>query len=331
MVAATQMQRAEVLLAHEEGWARRALRRASLAWWTASITGQAGDYQRMESAERAVNRHYARPQTYQRLVRLADGPDLDALTRRRLQRLRKRYWSKQAPVEMLDRITRAESAVQETYSTFRAQFDGHSATDNELEEVLRTARESPRLQTAWEARKQIGPVVADDLRRLAHLRNDAARAIGFADFWQAQLLAKPIARAASLRARDRFRRLLAGPVVARRARSRKVARDPGVGRRLDTGALPGDEARSRSASRHAVQRGRARVAPLALQRSVLSGNAGGLRAASRSVVCRARRRRDCRRDLPGARLSDHRQHPEPQRPLSARGKEPARLRGRHRS
>src|SRR5579859_656148 len=188
MVAATQMQRAEVLLAHEEGWARRALRRASLAWWTASITGQAGDYQRMESAERAVNRHYARPQTYQRLVRLADGPDLDALTRRRLQRLRKRYRSKQAPVEMLDRITRAESAVQETYSTFRAQFDGHSATDNELEEVLRTARESPRLQTAWEARKQIGPVVADDLRRLAHLRNEAAQAIGFEDFWQAQLL-----------------------------------------------------------------------------------------------------------------------------------------------
>lgn len=190
MVPATQMQRAEVLLAQEESWARRALRRASMAWWTASITGRAVDYQRMESAERAVNRHYARPQTYLRLAHLADAPasEVDALTRRRLQRLRTAYRAKQAPVEILDRITRAESAVQETYSTFRAQFDGHSATDNELEDVLRSARESARVQQAWEARKQIGPVVADDLRRLAHLRNEAARAIGFADFWQAQLL-----------------------------------------------------------------------------------------------------------------------------------------------
>jgi peptidyl-dipeptidase A len=190
MVAASEMdemERAVALLMQEEAWARRALTRASLAWWNASITGRPGDYQRMETAERAVNRHYARPRTYQRLVRLADTPHLDALTRRRLQRLRTAYRSKQAPVEILDHITRAEADVQETYSTFRAQFDGRSATDNELEDILRSAQDTPRVREAWEARKQIGPVVADDLRRLAHLRNAAARAIGFADYWQAQL------------------------------------------------------------------------------------------------------------------------------------------------
>src|SRR6059036_3223551 len=137
MVAPSERERAAALLIQEEAWARRALTRASLAWWKASITGRPGDYRRMQTAERAVNRHYARPRTYQRLVRLADTPDLDALTRRRLQRLRTAYRSKQAPVEILDRITRAEADVQETYSTFRAQFDGRSATDNELEDILR--------------------------------------------------------------------------------------------------------------------------------------------------------------------------------------------------
>ena len=39
------------------------------------------------------------------------------------------------------------------------------------------------LEQAWQARKQIGPVVADDLRRRAHMRNEAARAIGFADYF----------------------------------------------------------------------------------------------------------------------------------------------------
>ncbi|MGI9144971.1 MAG: M2 family metallopeptidase [Chloroflexota bacterium] len=187
MVGTVERERAAALLLQEEAWARRALTRASLAWWNASITGRPGDYHRMETAERAVNRHYARSGPYQRLVRLADRPDLDALARRRVQRLRGAYRSKQAPVEMLDRITSAEAEIQERYSTFRAEFDGRSATDNELEEVLRTARETARVRQAWEARKQIGQVVADDLRRLAHLRNEAARAIGFADYWQAQL------------------------------------------------------------------------------------------------------------------------------------------------
>src|SRR5262249_12944406 len=107
---------------------------------------------------------------------------------RRVSRARLAYQAKQAPVEMLNRISQAETDVQETYGTFRADFDGRPATDNQLEDVLRTTTDSDRARTAWDARKQIGPVVAEDVRRLAHLRNEAARAIGFADYWHSQLL-----------------------------------------------------------------------------------------------------------------------------------------------
>lgn len=142
----------------------------------------------MEAADRAVNRHYSRSAVLQRVRRLLRADDLDALTRRRLRRLELAYLGKRAPIEVLDRITRAEAQVQETYSTFRATFDGHAASDNELEDILRTSTDSARVEAAWLARKQIGPVVADALRELAHLRNEAARAIGFADFWHQQLL-----------------------------------------------------------------------------------------------------------------------------------------------
>ncbi len=180
--------RADQFLVQEETWARRVLTRASLAWWTASLSGRPRDYKRMESADRAVNRHYSRPAAYQRLVRMGAAPDLDPLTRRRLDRLRLAYRSKQAPVDILDRITSAEARIQETYSIFRAQFDGHSATDNELEDVLRLSTDNARVRAAWEARKQIGPVVADDLREITRLRNEAARTVGFPDYWHAQLL-----------------------------------------------------------------------------------------------------------------------------------------------
>lgn len=184
----TSRESAERLLASEEAWARPALRRASLAWWTASLSGKAADYERMERADRVINRHYSRPGTFRRIARLAEAEDLDPLTRRRVQRLKLGYQSKQAPVDMLNRITAAEARIAETYSTFRAQFDSQEVTDNQLEEVLRTSEKSERVQQAWDARKQIGSVVADDLRRLAELRNEAARAIGFQDFWHAQLL-----------------------------------------------------------------------------------------------------------------------------------------------
>ena len=46
---------AERLLTDEEVWARPALREASLAWWTASLSGEPADYERMERADKAVN------------------------------------------------------------------------------------------------------------------------------------------------------------------------------------------------------------------------------------------------------------------------------------
>jgi peptidyl-dipeptidase A len=180
--------RAISLLAEEEAWARRELTRASRAWWDASLSGRRADYRRMEAADRAVNRHYARPTPRKRVQRLLQSNDLDALTRRRLDRLNLAYRAKQAPIDVLDRITRAEAAVQETYSTFRAEFEGHTCSDNELEDILRVSEDSARVQSAWEARKQIGPAVAVQLRELARLRNEAAQSIGYADHWHASLM-----------------------------------------------------------------------------------------------------------------------------------------------
>ncbi|MBV8718818.1 MAG: M3 family oligoendopeptidase [Chloroflexi bacterium] len=205
------------VLADEETWARRALPRASRAWWTASLSGRRVDYQRMEAADRAVNRHYSRPTVLRRLERLLQASDLDGLTRRRLERLCLAYRAKQAPIDILDRITSAEADIQETYSTFRATFDGHAASDNELEDVLRISTDSARVEAAWLARKQIGSVVSDDLRQLAHLRNEAARAIGFKDYWHAQLQLDELDPAALIETLDAVERATQKPFKAMKA------------------------------------------------------------------------------------------------------------------
>ena len=60
----------------------------------------------MEAADRAVNRHYARPTVLRRIERLLTADDLDPLTCRRLSRLQREYRAKQAPIDVLDRIIR---------------------------------------------------------------------------------------------------------------------------------------------------------------------------------------------------------------------------------
>ncbi len=181
-------QRALRILSDEEAWARPALRRANATWWQASLFGKKRDYDRMEAADRAVNRHYSRTAPFRRLGRLLGQPSLDGLTRRRLERLFRAYQAMQTPRELLDRITALAAQLQENYATFRGTFEGQPRSDNQLEDILRDSTDGARVRAAWEARKQIGAAVADDVRRLAELRNEAARAAGFATFWHQQLI-----------------------------------------------------------------------------------------------------------------------------------------------
>jgi peptidyl-dipeptidase A len=53
--------------------------------------------------------------------------------------------------------------------------------------VLHEENDSAKRQAAWEASKEIGPLVADSIRRLAELRNDGARRIGYPDFHRMSL------------------------------------------------------------------------------------------------------------------------------------------------
>src|SRR5256885_17128399 len=79
MPAMTEKARADQFLVQEETWARRGLTRASRAWGTASLSGRPRDYQRMESAHRAVHRHYSRPAAHQELAPPAAVAELEPL------------------------------------------------------------------------------------------------------------------------------------------------------------------------------------------------------------------------------------------------------------
>src|SRR5690606_7703611 len=69
----------------------------------------------------------------------------------------------------------------------RAEIDGAPRTDNEIRKILEQEADTPLRRAAWEASKEIGAKVAAPLRALARRRNDAARMLGFPDYYTMEL------------------------------------------------------------------------------------------------------------------------------------------------
>ncbi|NJK84875.1 MAG: M2 family metallopeptidase [Bacteroidales bacterium] len=87
----------------------------------------------------------------------------------------------------MNKLIEAEVAMEQKFSTFRAEVNGKKFTDNQIEDILVNSTNSNELKETWEASKQIGAFVADDVKQLVVLRNEIARDLGFTNFHEMSL------------------------------------------------------------------------------------------------------------------------------------------------
>ncbi len=64
---------------------------------------------------------------------------------------------------------------------------GKKLSENEILEILKTETDPARRKKIWAASKEIGSALAPQILELVHLRNQAAQAMGYSDFFQMQL------------------------------------------------------------------------------------------------------------------------------------------------
>jgi peptidyl-dipeptidase A len=160
---------------------------ASRAWWDSS-TSATGDHERQRvAAELALSDALADPELY-REVSAARENGAERVTHRQLDLLYHGLVPNQVPEEIRHRIVELEASVDSRFSKHRAVVGGRRIDDNEIRRLLRESEDVPERREAWEGSKTVGAEVADDVRELARLRNDAARALGYRD-WFALALA----------------------------------------------------------------------------------------------------------------------------------------------
>ena len=160
----------------------------NLASWEAAVSGSPEANRREKETQAAQMRFLADPERHATAKRLREsGKAADPLTARQLKIIYLVTGENQQDEATIQQLTRLEAEIREQYYNFRGEVGGKKLSDNELDGILTKSRDSAEVQAVWEASKQVGAQVADQVRELARVRNAAARAQGFRDHFQRSL------------------------------------------------------------------------------------------------------------------------------------------------
>jgi peptidyl-dipeptidase A len=157
-----------------------------LAWWDSQVDASEENERRRAEAELAWSDALADTDLFAAVEHaLRDGADASA--RRRLELARDLMLPHQLPAGLRARIVELETSVETRFSRHRGVVRGLDVGDNEIKRILRESDDQTERREAWEASKTVGASVADDVRELARLRNEAARALGHRDWFALSL------------------------------------------------------------------------------------------------------------------------------------------------
>jgi peptidyl-dipeptidase A len=159
---------------------------ANLAWWNSQVEATEENAERRERAEIAWSAALADREQFA-AVRTARDNGASGDVRRRLDLLHDGMLRHQVPDALRERIVELETSVDLRFSRHRGVVGGREVGDTEIKRILRRSDDLEERREAWEASKKVGAVVADDVRELARLRNEAARSLGHRDWFALSL------------------------------------------------------------------------------------------------------------------------------------------------
>lgn len=158
----------------------------NVAWWDINVEASDENERLRAETELAYSDALADRELY-RDVEAARSSNGDPAVSRRLELLQRLMLPHQVTDSLRSRIVELEAAVEARFSRHRAVIGGEEVDDNEIKRILRESDDSAARREAWEASKTVGAAVADDVRELARLRNEAAKSLGYRDWFALSL------------------------------------------------------------------------------------------------------------------------------------------------
>ena len=154
------------------------------AFWTASTDASPKTSAARQRAEEALLAALGDPELFAEVKGALAGTGAPAgLTRRALEQASLDLLANQIPEGDRAELVALQAKVEHAFSTVRGRVGGRELANNELERILATADDPARRRAAWEAGKQVGAAVADDVLALVELRNRVATKRGYRDWF----------------------------------------------------------------------------------------------------------------------------------------------------
>jgi peptidyl-dipeptidase A len=154
---------------------------ANAAWWTANVDASHETERIRSEADVALSDALADETTFADVRAALAEPDVDPAVARQLEVLEQAFVPNQVDADLRRRIIELQSSIESRFARHRGTIDGAEVDDNQIIDVLRSSTDRAQREAAWRASKSVGVEVAADVRRLASLRNDAARSLGYRD------------------------------------------------------------------------------------------------------------------------------------------------------
>lgn len=162
-------------------------REAREAKWEAATDAGDEKVAAAADAEAELRTFFSRSELLERIETALASEDLPHEIRRQLELLALDFRENQLPEEQIRDLVRRSTEIEKEFWSFRAELDGETVSNNELQEVFLEEDDPDRRRRAWEASKQIGARVGDGIRDLARRRNEVARGLGYRDFYELRL------------------------------------------------------------------------------------------------------------------------------------------------
>jgi peptidyl-dipeptidase A len=158
------------------------------AYWILETTGSPDAADLKAEFDTELRMLFNDPATFEKLLKWEEEDKIqDPILKRQLNVLVRAFKQNQIPQKLLEELATKEAALSQSYATFRPTINGQKMSENDIREILKQETNVEKRKAAWDASKQIGCVLAPQILALVKLRNEAAKSLGYSDFFQMQL------------------------------------------------------------------------------------------------------------------------------------------------
>ena len=156
---------------------------AALAYWDGATTGKAEAFESRSALELQISQLHTDANAFSQIKQWRDSGALtDPLIKRQVDKLYFAFLKSQVSADLMAQMVTLDTEVQEAFNNYRPEIRGRKVTMSDIYTTLTSSPHVEERELAWHASKEVGDVILDDLLALVHLRNEAARSVGFDNF-----------------------------------------------------------------------------------------------------------------------------------------------------